>query len=560
LQGDANGVFDGDAFGDGFGYGLTMLGQSGTTTTDTGGFAIAGRASGAGSCSVGDGTYYQNPGAVGATGLDDDLTFYRDGQGGQSSGCFVFGGGPTGAAGFYMRVFANVNDCLACSGNPDSDGDGTLDCVDGCPLDAGKIAPGQCGCGVSDVDGDGDGVSDCNDGCPADPNKLAPGQCGCGVSDTDSDGDGTADCNDACPADPAKIAPGQCGCGVADTDTDGDGTADCLDLCPTDPEKTAPGVCGCNVSDLDSDFDGVEDCIDACPSDPNKWLSAGQCGCGVDDTDTDGDGTADCIDGCPNDPSKIDPGVCGCGTPDIDTDGDGTLDCLDGCPNDPNKVAAGQCGCGNPDTDTDGDGIADCNDNCDTVANPGQEDCNGNAIGDACDIASGFSLDTNANSVPDECEVGVGTPFCFGDGTQTACPCGNTGGAGSGCANSTGNGALLYNLGGSSVGAGNAALYTVRMPTNKFGMIYMGTSQMNLGGTGVVFGDGLRCVKGFTKRYATMSSGATGSFVLANPSAFHPTLVIPGTTWFFQTWYRDPAGPCGTAQNLSNALQVNFVP
>ncbi|MBI5434769.1 MAG: DUF3616 domain-containing protein, partial [Planctomycetes bacterium] len=81
----------------------------------------------------------------------------------------------------------------------DSDGDLTPDCTDGCPNDANKIAPGICGCGVSDADTDGDGTADCIDGCPADAYKIAPGQCGCGVADTDSDGDGTADCNDGCP-------------------------------------------------------------------------------------------------------------------------------------------------------------------------------------------------------------------------------------------------------------------------------------------------------------------------------------------------------------------------
>ena len=57
-------------------------------------------------------------------------------------------------------------------------------------------------------DTDADGTIDCLDGCPADPLKTAPGQCGCGVADTDTDSDGTADCNDGCPTDPLKTAPG----------------------------------------------------------------------------------------------------------------------------------------------------------------------------------------------------------------------------------------------------------------------------------------------------------------------------------------------------------------
>ncbi|MDZ4774781.1 MAG: GEVED domain-containing protein, partial [Planctomycetota bacterium] len=67
-------------------------------------------------------------------------------------------------------------------------------------------------------DSDLDGTPDCLDLCPLDPLKIAPGICGCGVADTDTDGDGTPNCNDLCPLDPLKIAPGICGCGVADTD------------------------------------------------------------------------------------------------------------------------------------------------------------------------------------------------------------------------------------------------------------------------------------------------------------------------------------------------------
>jgi hypothetical protein len=315
----------------------------------------------------------------------------------------------------------------------DTDGDGTPDCIDGCPLDPNKIAPGVCGCGVPDTDTDGDGTPDCIDGCPLDPNKIAPGICGCGFIDSnqDSDGDGTPDCTDGCPFDPNKIAPGVCGCGVPDIDSDGDGVDDCLDGCPFDPNKIAPGLCGCGVPDTDTDHDGTPDCHDGCPNDPNK-TAPGQCGCGVPDTDTDHDGTADCNDGCPNDPNKTAPGVCGCGVPDTDTDHDGTPDCHDGCPNDPNKTAPGQCGCGHPDTDSDGDGVADCIDNCPTVpnpkqtdtdgdgvgdacdncpnlANPNQADCDHDGIGDACAIASGLSQDCNMNGIPDSCDISNGT-------------------------------------------------------------------------------------------------------------------------------------------------------
>ncbi len=312
----------------------------------------------------------------------------------------------------------------------DGDGDGAIDACDGCPADPAKIAPGVCGCGVSDADTDLDGTLDCNDGCPTDPNKVAPGDCGCGVADTDSDGDATADCIDGCPTDPNKIAPGDCGCGVADVDTDGDATADCIDGCPNDPAKTAPGLCGCGVADTDTDGDATADCVDGCPNDPTK-ITPGICGCGVTDTDTDLDGTADCEDGCPSDPSKVAPGVCGCGVADTDSDGDATADCIDGCPNDPAKIAPGVCGCGVADTDTDLDGTADCDDGCPTDPSkvaPGvcgcgvaDTDTDGDATADCID---GCPSDP-AKIAPGICGCGVADTDTDLDGTadcNDGCP------------------------------------------------------------------------------------------------------------------------------------------
>jgi len=190
----------------------------------------------------------------------------------------------------------------------DSDSDGIPDVLDGCPLDASKIAPGPCGCGVREVDTDGDGTPDCVDACPEDPNKTAPGNCGCGIPDTpgcgavvDSDGDGTPDSEDGCPNDPNKTEPGECGCGNPETpgcgavvDTDGDGTPDSEDGCPNDPNKNEPGECGCGNPETpgcgspdDGDADGIPDDEDNCPDTPNPGQE-----------DTDGDGFGDACEEC----------------------------------------------------------------------------------------------------------------------------------------------------------------------------------------------------------------------------------------------------------------------
>ena len=71
-----------------------------------------------------------------------------------------------------------------------------------------------------------------------------------------------------------------------------------------------------------------------------------------------------------------------------DADSDGLPDWLDGCPDDPDKVEPGDCGCGVADADADEDGIADCDDNCPAVANPDQEDADGDGVGDDCDASA----------------------------------------------------------------------------------------------------------------------------------------------------------------------------
>jgi len=142
-----------------------------------------------------------------------------------------------------------------------------------------KVRPGVCGCDTPDIDTDNDGTMDCIDACPNDAAKMAPGTCGCGQDDNlDSDQDGTVDCLDECPQDAAKTQSGICGCGTPDVDSDNDGTVDCLDDCPLDATKLAPGVCGCGGgticectdanNGIDVDQDGVPDCRDVCTDTP----------------------------------------------------------------------------------------------------------------------------------------------------------------------------------------------------------------------------------------------------------------------------------------------------
>lgn len=373
----------------------------------------------------------------------------------------------------------------------------------------------------------------------------------------DLDGDGAPDCLDGCPLDPAKLAPGVCGCGVSDVDSDGDGVPDCLDGCPDDPAKKASGICGCGVPDVDSDFDGVFDCFDGCPLDPLK-LAPGACGCGLPDIDSDGDGVPDCIDGCPLDPAKVDPGFCGCGVPEFDADGDLVPDCVDNCPAYPNPLQE----------DCDDDGVGDVceiqgggSSDCDSNGVPDEcdPDCNLNARPDACDLLAGSSVDLNSNGVPDECENLLGMAFCFGDGSGSACPCNNFGAAGEGCANSTGAGGRLTNVGGNSVAADDAQIAAIQLPPSKPGLVLMGDLTLG-GGLGTPLRDGLLCLQP-SKRLPAGGTSPGGALSLGQLVAASGGLIQPGSTHYFQVWTRDGnASPCGGKANLSNALRITFAP
>ena len=134
-----------------------------------------------------------------------------------------------------------------------------------CQDDADKTEPGVCGCGVPDTDSDGDGSLDCDDECPLVGSLQVAGLCGCDVSGSTADGDadGTIDCLDACPNDSSKVEPGICGCGASDGDSDGDGALDCKESCPGDGTKLDQGICGCGVADIDGDGDGTIDCLES---------------------------------------------------------------------------------------------------------------------------------------------------------------------------------------------------------------------------------------------------------------------------------------------------------
>lgn len=171
--------------------------------------------------------------------------------------------------------------------------------------------------------------------------------------------------------------------------------------------------------------------------------------------------------------------------------------------------------------------------------------------------------DSRALSIGTSFEPSVGATFCVGDGASGPCPCSNTSVPGAGCANSTGEGATLLASGSASVAADDLLLVTAGLPKSQSCLTFLSASF----GPGVSFGDGRRCLTGGISRLGVRNSGPAGIVVYgpglaAYAQAHFPPLqhFLPGAVIGFQTWYRDPNGPCGNATNVSSARAVTFVP
>jgi YVTN family beta-propeller protein len=148
--------------------------------------------------------------------------------------------------------------------------------------------------------------------------------------------------------------------------------------------------------------------------------------------------------------------------------------------------------------------------------------------------------------------------FCSGDGSGTACPCGNAGAAGQGCANSINpSGARLSAVGGSSIATDSMQLRGSGMP-NAAALYFQGTAQSS-GGLGSTFGDGLRCAAGTIVRLGTKTNAAGTSRYPETGDAsisVRGLVTTPGTRTY-QVWYRNSASFCTPATfNLSNGVQI----
>ncbi len=153
-----------------------------------------------------------------------------------------------------------------------------------------------------------------------------------------------------------------------------------------------------------------------------------------------------------------------------------------------------------------------------------------------------------------------GVAFCFGDGSGTACPCGNAGVAGNGCASSVNaNGGHLQATGSALLTGDTLVLAGTGMP-NSSALYFQGTLQQN-GGMGIAFGDGLRCAAGAIVRLGTKNNTAGGSQYpeVGDPSISVRGLVTTPGTRTYQCWYRNAAAFCTPSTfNLTNGWEVTW--
>jgi hypothetical protein len=153
------------------------------------------------------------------------------------------------------------------------------------------------------------------------------------------------------------------------------------------------------------------------------------------------------------------------------------------------------------------------------------------------------------------------TPYCFGDGTGTACPCANIGATGNGCASSVNAaGGNLAATGNASIASDTFSLNGTGMP-NASALYFQGTTQV-AGGAGAQFGDGLRCAGGTIIRLGTKTNVAGAS---SYPGGSTPISVkgnnAAGDVRNYQCWYRNAATFCtNDTFNLTNALNVTWAP
>jgi outer membrane protein OmpA-like peptidoglycan-associated protein len=343
-----------------------------------------------------------------------------DADGDGCDDCAVFGGPPaTDNDGDDFD-----EDGLCDDGDPDDDGDGIDDVIEGGGDPDGDGVPNSL-----DDDSDGDGIDDVDEGAD-DPDGDGDGN----FLDEDSDGDGLLDADEGAgdsdgDGDPDYLDVDSDGDGIddeveGDVDSDGDGHPDYLDDDSDDDghddadegDGDVDGDSVPNYLDLESDGDGVDDDVegagDADGDGIPAWLDPDEVGGPT--TDTDGDGLTDDEEAAlgtdPADEDSDDDGLTdGVEVNQTDTDPLDEDSDDDGL-NDGEEIDLGS----DPlDTDSDGDGLDDGVEVNTHGTDPTDADTDSDSLTDLEEIeehgTDPLSSDTDGDGMPDAWEVSIGT-------------------------------------------------------------------------------------------------------------------------------------------------------
>ena len=123
--------------------------------------------------------------------------------------------------------------------------------------------------------------------------------------------------------------------------------------------------------------------------------------------------------------------------------------------------------------------------------------------------------------------------------------------------NSSGFNAWLDHTGDMSCCSNNTCLIAYGVPASTLGIFFFGSQPAQ-----IPLGDGVLCVSPFYPGFYRLPAVTTTPYLSASTHVDlkalpAPVAITPGTTRYFQFWFRDP-GSGGAQSNFSNGLQITF--
>jgi hypothetical protein len=151
--------------------------------------------------------------------------------------------------------------------------------------------------------------------------------------------------------------------------------------------------------------------------------------------------------------------------------------------------------------------------------------------------------------------------FCFGDGSVTACPCGNASATASqsGCLNSLGVGGQLRAYRNAQISNDTLQLAASQLASGS-ALFFQGATQA-FGGQGYVFGDGVKCTGAAFSRIAArfpIDGNVAYPTGVETPISVRVGITTPGTR-YYQVHYRNSADFCTPSTfNYTNGVAVTW--